>query len=172
MRLDTQPTDSVTVTVNDPANTDVTAEPASLSFSASTWSTAQTVTVSAKQDDDAADDTATVTHTVSGADDDGEPSDVAVTVTDRLRVCPDHEEGGDATYTVRLDTQPTDSVTVTVKVPGHTDVTAEPASLSFSASTWSTAQTVTVSAKQDDDAADDTATVTHTVSGADYLQGR
>ena len=78
------------------------------------------------------------------------------------------EEGGDATYTVRLDTQPTDSVTVTVNDPANTDVTAEPASLTFSASTWSTAQTVTVSAKQDDDAADDTATVTHTVSGADY----
>ena len=78
------------------------------------------------------------------------------------------EEGGRGTYTVRLDTQPTDSVTVTVNDPANTDVTAEPASLTFSASTWSTAQTVTVSAKQDDDAADDTATVTHTVSGADY----
>ena len=79
------------------------------------------------------------------------------------------EEGGDATYTVKLDTQPTDSVTVTVKVPADTDVTAEPASLTFSASTWSTAQTVTVSAKQDDDAIDEEqVTITHTVSGADY----
>ena len=290
VRLDTQPTDSVTVTVNDPDNTEVTADPASLTFSTSTWSTAQTVTVSAKQDDDAIDEEqVTITHTVSGADYGSvRASDVAVTVTDdddpAVRVSfeqgaysvaegsgvtvkvqlsadpertvtiplsaadrggasdsdysgvpasvvfgsgeteksftftaaadevdddgesvelsfgtlPDRvtvgstatstvsitdddtagvtvsesaltiEEGGDATYTVRLDTQPTDSVTVTVNDPANTEVTAEPASLTFSASTWSTTQTVTVSAKQDDDAADDTATVTHTVSGADY----
>ena len=78
------------------------------------------------------------------------------------------EEGGDATYTVRLDTQPTDSVTVTVNDPANTDVTAEPASLTFSASTWSTAQTVTVSAKQDDDAIDEEqATISHTVTSTD-----
>ena len=46
------PTDDVTVTVNVPTdNTDVTAEPASLTFSTTrTGTTAQTVTVSAAED--------------------------------------------------------------------------------------------------------------------------
>ena len=90
----------------------------------------------------------TATSTVSITDDDT----AGVTVSESALTI---EEGGDATYTVRLDTQPTDSVTVTVNDPADTDVTAEPASLTFSASTWSTAQTVTVSAKQDDDAIDE-----------------
>ena len=67
--LDTQPTAAVTVTINDPTdNADVTANPASLTFSTSNWATAQTVTVSAAEDGDASQDTATVTHTVAGGD--------------------------------------------------------------------------------------------------------
>ena len=83
--LDSEPTGSVTVTVNAPANTDVTAEPASLIFTVDDWDTPQEVTVAVAQDGDAEDDDATVTHSVSGAD----PAyaavsgaDVAVSVTD------------------------------------------------------------------------------------------
>ena len=43
-----------------------------------------------------------------------------------------------------------------------------PAPLTFTTTTWSTEQTVTVSAGQDDDAANDMATLTHVASGADY----
>ena len=78
------PPATVTVTIVDPTdNTDVTANPESLTFSTSNWNTAQTVTVSAAEDDDAAQDTATVTHTVSGGDYGAiTAQDVAVTVTD------------------------------------------------------------------------------------------
>ena len=59
----------MTVTINDPpGNTDVTADPASLTFSSSDWSSQKTVTVEAAQDVDAADETATVTHTVTSTD--------------------------------------------------------------------------------------------------------
>ena len=176
--LDTQPTSGVTVTINDPTdNTDVTADPASLSFSTSNWSTPQTVTVRASEDADSAQDTATVTHTVSGGDYASvTASDVAVTVTDNdtagVTVSPTMltvPEGSTATYTIVLDTQPTSGVTVTINDPtDNTDVTADPASLSFSTSNWSTPQTVTVRASEDADSAQDTATVTHTVSGGDY----
>ena len=67
--LNTQPTATVTVTVNDPTdNTDVTAEPTSLTFTTGDWNSAQTVTVTAARDGDANTDTATVTHSVSGGD--------------------------------------------------------------------------------------------------------
>ena len=79
------------------------------------------------------------------------------------------DEGGTGTYTVELNTQPTAAVTVTINDPtDNTDVTASPARLTFSTSNWSTAQTVTVSAAEDGDASQDTATVTHTVAGGDY----
>ena len=176
--LDTQPTATVTVTINDPTdNTDVTADPASLSFSTSNWSTLQTVTVRAAEDADSAQDTGTVTHTVSGGDYGSvTAADVAVTVTDNdtagVTVSPTTlpvNEGSTGTYTVLLDTQPTATVTVTINDPtDNTDVTADPASLSFSTSNWSTLQTVTVRAAEDADSAQDTGTVTHTVSGGDY----
>jgi hypothetical protein len=46
------------------------------------WNTAQTVTVSAAEDADAADDEATLVHTASGGGYDSVTADVSVTVTD------------------------------------------------------------------------------------------
>ena len=77
-------------------------------------------------------------------------------------------EGDDGTYTVVLDSEPTGPVTVTpARSSGDTDVTASGA-LTFTADDWNGAQTVTVSAGHDTDAAEDTAVIGHSVSGADY----
>ena len=77
-------------------------------------------------------------------------------------------EGDSRTYTVVLETLPTGPVTVTPSVSGSPDVTVRPAALTFTAQSWDRAQTVTVSAAQDADAENDTATVSHAVSGGDY----
>ena len=94
--LDTRPTGTVTVTVNDPAgNTDVTAEPTSLTFTPDDWDSAQTVTVTAVQDSDANTDAATVTHGVSGGDYNGvSAADVTVTVTEGARASTRTPAGG------------------------------------------------------------------------------
>ena len=76
-------------------------------------------------------------------------------------------EGGSATYTVVLNTEPTETVTVTPSVSGRADVTVS-AALTFTATDWGEAQTVTVTAAQDADASNDKATIGHAVSGADY----
>ena len=287
--LDSQPTADVTVTINDPSNTDVTAEPASLTFSSTDWNTPKTVTVDAAQDDDADDETATVTHTVTSTDSkysgasansvtvtitddevpvtvsfgqanytvaEGDPVSVTVTLSadpERTVVIPlthtpqgnttstdysgvpanvtfstgdmsqtitftatqdDVDDGGKSvllafgtlppavslgtttqatvsitdddgagvsvsessltiaegssgTYTIVLDSQPTADVTVTINDPSNTDVTAEPAGLTFSSTDWNTPKTVTVNAAQDADAEDETATVTHAVTSTD-----
>ena len=174
--LDTQPTATVTVTIVDPTdNADVTANPASLTFTTSNWATAQTVTVSAAEDDDSTEDTATVTHTVAGGDyDTFAASSVDVTVTDDdtpgVTVAPTSltvGEGGTGTYTVVLDTLPTGNVEVDI-ISNNTDVTVPPSTLTFTVTNWNSAQTVTVSAGQDADAANDMATLTHNPSGADY----
>ena len=73
-------------------------------------------------------------------------------------------EGASENYTVKLNTQPSETVTVTVLID-NTGVTATPENLVFNSATWNTPQTVTVTAAQDDDAQDDYSTLTHTVIG-------
>ena len=77
-------------------------------------------------------------------------------------------EGASATYTVALASRPTTTVTVTITGHLGTDVSLDRTSLSFTASSWNTAQVVMVSAAPDLDATNDSATLTHTASGADY----
>ena len=55
-------------------------------------------------------------------------------------------EGGSATYTVVLDVAPVDDVVIDLAVDGDGDVSVSPASLTFTAADWSTAQQVEVSA--------------------------
>ena len=173
--LSSEPTATVTVTISGQSGTDLTLDQTSLTFTTATWDTEQTVTVSAGQDDDAVDDTATLTHTASGGDYAGETADLPVTVGDDETVgivlAPtslNPNEGASASYTVTLASEPTAQVTVAISGQSGTDLSLDKTSLTFTTSTWDTEQTVTVSAGQDDDAVDDTATLTHTASGGDY----
>ena len=77
-------------------------------------------------------------------------------------------EGASATYTVVLDTEPTEVVTVTPSLGGSPDLTFEPSSLTFTPSDWDTAQTMTVSATEDDDASHDSSIISHAARGAEY----
>ena len=78
-------------------------------------------------------------------------------------------EGSTGAYTVVLDSQPTANVTVTPSRTGSSDVTFSPATLTFTALNWNTVQPVTVTAAQDSDAVDDSATISHAVTGGDYV---
>ena len=183
--LDAQPSGNVVISVTKTGSTDVTVSPATLTFSSSNWDTAKTVRVSAAQDADAVNDAASITHAVVASRSANEYAaatiaGVAVTVTDddtagatvspaTLRI----PEGGSATYTVRLDAQPTSDVVITVS-SDNSDVTADTdaatsgnqTTLTFTPSNWSTAQTVTVRAAQDVDAVNDAAAITHAVDAS------
>ena len=181
--LTSQPTGPVTVTVGgtgDGVTVDVAAASGNqnvMTFSATTWATAQTVTVAAAEDGNSDGETVTLTHTVTGADygaNSVTAADVAVTVTDNdvpgLDVTPTTvtvTEGGTATYTVRLTTEPSGAVTVAVATTATATATVAPSTLTFSTTTWATAQTVTVTGTTDADATtNEQATVTHTPTGA------
>ena len=291
--LTSKPSGTVTVTPSRTGSTDVSVSPSPLTFTTGNWSTAQTVTVAAAQDADALNDTATLSHAVSGADygtvtaasvavtvtDDetvstgvvltvnptrlsesavataititaslnhaprnvatvlslsvGESGDTALEGTDYATVgglsltisagaisatktftlSPTDDdldegnesltvdgsvsgltvtstsvtirdddtagvtvspttltvaEGNNSSYTVALTSKPSGNVTVTPSRTGSTDVSVSPSPLTFTTGNWSTAQTVTVAAAQDADALNDTATLSHAVSGADY----
>ena len=175
VKLGAEPTTGVTVAIGGAADTDLTLDKASLTFTTSNWNTAQTVTVTASDDDDGANDTATLTHTASGGIYDGVTADLGVTVTDDderqvvlSRQSLSIDEDDDATYTVKLSTEPTTAVIVTITGHAGSDLTLDKTELTFTTSTWSTAQTITVEAGGDDDAENDTATLVHTAAGGDY----
>ncbi len=175
--LDTQPTNDVTITVAPSSGDDknLTASPDTLTFTNSDWSMQQTVTVLAAEDADSENGTAQFTHTVAGpgtpydgltapgvtaTEIDNDPPGLTVSETD-LSV----PEGGSASYTVRLVTQPTDDVTITVeRVTGDEDLTASPDTLTFTNSDWSMQQTVTILAAEDDDGAASPGQFRHNVS--------
>ena len=90
-------------------------------------------------------------------------SKTALTVTEQ-------DTTGDG-YTVALDTEPTANVTVTVAGHAGTDVTPNPTTLTFTASNWDAAQTVTVTAGDDADTTDDTVALTHSAASADNDYG-
>ena len=101
--------------------------------------------------------------TVSITDDDGP----GVLITPTTLTVP---EGRSRTYTVKLTSQPTADVTVTINTSGSTTVTHDATNnmLTFTAANWATNQTVRVSAAEDDaDHLDDTATISHTVTSTD-----
>ena len=175
--LTSKPSHDVTVTVSHGGDGDVGIDDEELTFTGSDWDTAQTVTVSAAQDDDAIDDTATFSHTAASADMDYNGAtvlDVDVTVNDDetagVSVTPTElaiAEGGSDSYEVVLTSKPSHDVTVTVSHGGDGDVGIDDEELTFTGSDWDTAQTVTVSAAQDDDARDDAATFSHAASSSD-----
>lgn len=74
-------------------------------------------------------------------------------------------EGGSKTVGFRLSKAPTGNVTVNLTKTGDADLTIAPSTLTFTSANWSTAQNVTVSAAQDADQTDGTATIAAAATG-------
>ncbi len=170
--------DEVFVTMSPPAGTDVSVDPTRLTFDLDNWDSAQTVTVTAADDDDAVVEApVTIGHSASGGGY-GSVSVDAVTVrigeTDTAGVLVSAAaltvtEGAMDTYTVKLTSAPTADVLIAVTPPTGGEVTVNPTALTFTATTWSTAQTVTVAAAQDmNHATNAPVTITHSATGGDY----
>ena len=188
--LGTEPSAPVTVTIASDDEVAVSRAPAALTFGTTDWATAQTVVATAVADADAVDERVALTHTLTGAAEyagsAGPPVVAAVTVADVVVTVEDDEEQGltltppavtvaedgaatntAPTYTVVLDSEPTAPVVVRIG-SDNTDVHAMPGLLQYTASSWNTAQTVTVRADADADGQADVATLTHTAAGGDY----
>ncbi|MBF2760473.1 MAG: hypothetical protein ISN28_09425, partial [Ectothiorhodospiraceae bacterium AqS1] len=180
VKLDTQPSDDVTVTIaqTGTSNSDITVNNASLTFTTSNWNSTQTVTVNGADDADGFNDRATLrVSATDGGYNNVDHVDVAVTVNDNdplgmtvsastLTV----NENSNNTFTVNLDTQPSGNVTVDITQSGtaNTDVRVSPASLTFTTDNWGTTQTVTVSAAEDNNGFDETVTLEIDPSSGGY----
>ena len=78
-------------------------------------------------------------------------------------------EGGTSTYSLVLDSEPTDTVTVTVAGRQGDLISLTPETLTFTPSDWSTAQTISVVSLDDGtDTSFTNAVISHQVSGGDY----
>ena len=136
---------------------------ATLTLAAGATTSAGLVTVSANGNDvDAANKSVTVSGTATGGNSVADPSNVTLTLTDddtagvsvspststtnRLRTT---ESGGTATFTVKLDSEPTGDVALDVASTDTDEGTVMPATLTFTSSDWSTAQTVTLTGVDD-----------------------
>ena len=135
-----------------------------------------TFTLAPVDDDvDEADETVTVSGTTTSDLTVRPTAGLTVTITDDdergVRATP-HEltvrEGDTGTYEVNLTSEPTDDVTVTVTASG--DATVDAQTLSFTTENWSTAQTVTVTGKEDADSAAGEASIAHVGNGGDYVE--
>ena len=178
--LDTEPTVDVTVTISGQAGTDLTLEGIKLSNDALTftpvnWNRPQTVTVKAAHDDDGVDETASLTHTASGGEYAALAEDLPVSLEDddtaAIVVTPgvlEVEESKSESYTVRLDTEPTATVTVSISGQAGTDFSLSGTTLTFTKTDWKIPQTLTVATVHDANSANETATLNHTGSGGDY----
>jgi hypothetical protein len=176
VKLDTQPVSNVVISTTSGALTQGTVAPATLTFTPANWNTAQTVTVTGVNDqtDTAANDTAIITMSIVDAtsDDQFDPladKTVTATFTDDdtagFTVTPTTltvaENAGTGTFTVKLNTQPTSDVVVSLTSSAITQGTVSPATLTFTSANWNTTQTVTVTGVNDliDTAANDTANI-------------
>ncbi len=170
--LSVAPIENVTVSLSS-TNSDITFSPTSLTFSTTNGTTGQTVTVSAAHDNDATDDSATITLSASSEginasnktvsvniDDDDVAGTILLSPAGMLTI----PEGDSRTLTVMLSTAPNANVTVSL-AKTNADITLSPTSLTFSTGNWSDGQTVTVSASEDDDHTNDNDTITLSATG-------
>ena len=79
-------------------------------------------------------------------------------------------EGGTTTYTIRMKSEPTADVTITVNAPtDSSEASASPSSITLTGANWVAGETITITVTDDDeDESTETATFTHTLSGGDY----
>ena len=69
---------------------------------------------------------------------------------------------------MKLNTRPSGGVTVSIARTGDNDLSASATALTFTIANWNAAQTVTVSARADDDADNGRAIFAHDASGGGY----
>jgi hypothetical protein len=160
-----QPTADVVITLDSDKLTEGTASPKTLTFTADNWNAPQTVTVTGVDDMEADGDAAykIVLAPATSADPRYQglnPDDVEVSNTDNesagITVAPKPagmplvttEMGGQATFTVVLNSKPTAAVMVPVSSADPTEGTAT-TTVNFTPENWNAPQTVTVTGADD-----------------------
>jgi hypothetical protein len=164
VKLNLDPVTTVSATVaRVSGDTDIAVDSgASLTFDSTNWDIFQTVTLSAADDPDIENGSATIgirSTDVQNKDIDAteRDDDGFVTSTDVVSV----PEGGTASFQVKLLAEPVVAIPVTVtRVSGDSDITVQSGStLVFDSANWDSFQTVTLAAAEDSDDVNGIATI-------------
>ena len=171
VRLTSQPTDTVTVTITNPDSTQITIDKSTLEFMTDNWNVKQTVNVKSIDDDLVEDG---MIHNIAHAADGGDYGSVTGTMrvvslsNDDAEVVVDPAsitviEGSTGTIAVKLESEPTDDVTVTLATTSM-DFSVTGGSLTFTSGNWDTVQNVTVTPMDDVDGAQEMGSITVVVA--------
>ncbi|OFX27731.1 MAG: hypothetical protein A2041_04005, partial [Bacteroidetes bacterium GWA2_31_9b] len=161
--LNTEPTANVSIGISSNDLTEGTVSTSNLTFTPLNWNSAQTVTITGVNDDIDDDNIpySIITAQPSGSSDTKynviNPSDVSVTNNDNdnagLTVSKTNitttEAGGSESFTVRLNTQPSSSITIGINSTNPDEGTVLPSTLTFTTANWNVAQTVTATGVND-----------------------
>lgn len=161
--LTSQPTASVTIPLSSSREEEGTLSKSQVVFSTGNWNTAQTITVTGKDDEIADGDQmySILTGAASSSDADYsglDPDDVALVNVDddvagftiSAASGSTGEDGTSAKFTVVLNTRPTATVTIPVSSGNAAEGEADVTELEFTTGNWATEQTVTVTGIDDD----------------------
>ncbi|MEG4121836.1 choice-of-anchor Q domain-containing protein, partial [Microcoleus sp. N9_B4] len=157
--LNSQPTNDVTIAIN--SDSQSTSSASTLTFTSANWNVAQTVTVTALDDNLVeGNHTSTINYIASSSDTNYNaiaitPVTANITDNDTAGVTisqsgnsTDISEGGTTdSYTVVLNSQPTNDVTIAINSDSQS--TSSASTLTFTSANWNVAQTVTVTAVDD-----------------------
>lgn len=196
VRLSLRPGAEVNVVLSQPLNPDIKIDTDenlkgpqnTLIFTSQNWDIPQSVSVFAAADNDALEDRATVSLRASGGGYARIGSELSVSVIDDdpppgLILFPSTDitvsEGDSGIFTVRLATQPSDGVTLTLIQPSNADIRVDTDPkregfqnrLVFGRSNWDQVQAVIVSAANDRDNGDNRTGVSIVVAGAEEYSG-
>ncbi|SMN01358.1 hypothetical protein SPONL_2001 [uncultured Candidatus Thioglobus sp.] len=142
-------------------NTTAATVSGALTFDKFNWNIPQTITVFGVEDDNTTNDDVTITYTVAGENynnitvvnvtatvTDNDTPSVAVSAVSGNTT----EAGGTATFTIRLNTAPSNDVAIPLLSSSDTsEGTVSPSSITFTTSNWDTEQTITVTGVNDGD---------------------
>lgn len=155
--LASRPQANVVIGLTSSDTTEGTVSPSSLTFTNANWATPRIVTVTGRNDNlDDGDITYNIVTAAATSTDPlysglNGPDAVVITTDDDTAGYtltpisgPTTEIGGTATFTLRLNAQPTATVVTTLASSDVTEGTVSPTSISFSTSNWATPRTITV----------------------------
>ena len=166
VKLSSQPTADVTLGLSSSNPQEGTVAPTSLTFTSTNWNLSQVVTVTGVDDEvqdgsvsysiltgaPVSDDrdysalSAAAVPDVSVTNMDNDTAGVTVSPTTGLTTT---EAGGKATFSVKLNIQPTANVAISLSSTKTSEGTVSPSSVLFTPQSWSTAQVVTVTGVDD-----------------------
>ncbi|MFC1766916.1 hypothetical protein ACFL6U_33180, partial [Planctomycetota bacterium] len=189
--LDSQPSSTVTITVDPDGQTEVNNNGAGnsvdLTFLTTNWDSAQTITVTAIDDSSIEGaHSSTITHSASSSDSNyngisianvvasiADNDNAGVTLVESNGSTAVNEQGPTSdTYTVVLDAQPSSTVTITVDPDSQSEVNSNGAGnsvdLTFLTTNWDSPQTITVRAIDDSNIEGaHSSTITHSAASSD-----